>query len=185
VDFFDLKGALEALLGGVGLSGWSLEPGLERPFHPGRSATILLGAEPAGSMGEMHPGVAAAFDLPGRAAVAELDVAALGRAVGSFALREVPRFPPVRRDLAFVLDASVPASEVERSIREAAGDLLSELHLFDVFSGTPVPEGKRSLAFAAGFRAPDRTLTDDEVDQAVATVVERLATAFGGELRSG
>src|SRR5207253_5033511 len=70
VDFFDLKGSLEALFGGVGLSDWSVRPGLERPFHPGRSATILIGSEPAGSMGELHPSVASAFDLPGRVAVA-------------------------------------------------------------------------------------------------------------------
>jgi phenylalanyl-tRNA synthetase beta chain len=91
----------------------------------------------------------------------------------------------VRRDLAFILDASVPAADVERSIREAGGDLVSELRVFDVFAGAPVPEGKRSLAFAVDFRAPDRTLTDEEVEEAVAAVVGRLSTAFGGELRSG
>jgi phenylalanyl-tRNA synthetase beta chain len=91
----------------------------------------------------------------------------------------------VRRDLAFILDASVPAADVERSIREAGGDLVSELRLFDVFAGAPVPEGKRSLAFAIDFRAADRTLTDEEVEEAVAAVVGRLASAFGGELRSG
>jgi phenylalanyl-tRNA synthetase beta chain len=136
-------------------------------------------------MGEIHPSVASAFDLSGRAAVAEIDVVALGDAVGSLTLKSVPRFPPVHRDLAFFLDASVPAADVERSIREAGGDLVSELRLFDVFAGKPVPEGKRSLAFAIDFRSPDRTLTDEEVEAAVATVVDRLATAFGGELRSG
>src|SRR5207253_2795285 len=106
VDFFDVKGALEALFDAVGISDWSLEPGLDRPFHPGRSAAVLLGSERAGSMGELHPSVASAFDLPGRVAVAEIDVVALGDAVASFTLRAVPRFPPVRRDLAFILDAS-------------------------------------------------------------------------------
>jgi phenylalanyl-tRNA synthetase beta chain len=180
-----VKGALEALFDAVGISDWSLEPGLDPPFHPGRSAAVLLGSERAGSMGELHPSVASAFDLPGRVAVAEIDVVALGDAVASFTLRAVPRFPPVRRDLAFLLDASVPAAAVERSIREAGGDLVSELRLFDVFAGAPVPEGKRSLAFAVDFRAPDRTLTDEEVEEAVAAVVARLASAFGGELRSG
>jgi phenylalanyl-tRNA synthetase beta chain len=184
-DFFDLKGALEALLGAVGVSEWSLQPSLDRPFHPGRSAAIRFGSERAGSMGELHRSVAAAFDLPGRVAVAELEVSAIGDAVGSFALRDVPRFPPVRRDLAFVLDASVAAADVEAAIRNAGGELLSELRLFDVFAGAPVAEGRRSLAFAVGFRAPDRTLTDAEVDAAVSAVVERLARDFGAELRSG
>ena len=185
LDFFDVKGALEALFDGVGVHGWSLEPGLGRPFHPGRSAAILLGSERAGSMGELHPSVASAFDLPGRVAVAEIDVVALGDAVGSLTLRAVPRFPPVRRDLAFILDSNVPAADVERAIREAGRDLVSELRLFDVFAGAPVPEGKRSLAFAVDFRAPDRTLTDEEVEEAVTAVVAQLATAYGGELRSG
>jgi phenylalanyl-tRNA synthetase beta chain len=185
LDFFDVKGALEALFDGIGVSGWSLESGLGRPFHPGRSAAILLGSERAGSIGELHPSVASAFDLPGRVAVAEIDVVALGDALGSFTLRAVPRFPPVRRDLAFILDANVPVADVQRAIREAGGNLVSELRLFDVFAGAAVPDGKRSLAFAVDFRVPDRTLTDEEVEEAVAAVVARLATAFGGELRSG
>ncbi|MFL5768030.1 MAG: phenylalanine--tRNA ligase subunit beta [Actinomycetota bacterium] len=185
VDFFDVKGALDALLGSLGITGWSLEAGLERPFHPGRSATVLFGGERAGSVGELHPSVASRFDLPARVAVAELDVVTLGEAIGSFELRPVPRFPPVRRDLAFILDSGVSADDVERSIREAGGDLVSELRLFDVFVGAPVPEGKRSLAFAVDFRAPDRTLTDEEVAEAVAAVVERIRTGFGGDLRSG
>jgi phenylalanyl-tRNA synthetase beta chain len=185
IDFFDLKGALEALLGGVGASAWSLERGLDRPYHPGRSATVVLGSSRIGSMGELHPRVAAAFDLQGRIAVAELDVAGLGGGAERFTLRDVPRFPPVRRDLAFVLDGGVPAAEVEQAIREGGGDLVAELRLFDVFTGAPVAEGKRSLAFAVGFRAPDRTLTDAEVDEAVGAIVARLAGGFGAELRSG
>ncbi|MFL5737506.1 MAG: phenylalanine--tRNA ligase subunit beta [Actinomycetota bacterium] len=185
LDFFDLKGALEAFLGGIGTSGSSLDGGLDRPFHPGRSATVVVGSARVGSMGELHPRVAAAFDLPGRVAVAELDVAGLAGEAVTFVLRNVPRFPPVRRDLAFVLGANVPAAEVERAIREAGGDLVAELRLFDVFTGAPVAEGKRSLAFAVGFRAPDRTLTDAEVDEAVAAIVARLTSGFGAELRSG
>jgi phenylalanyl-tRNA synthetase beta chain len=100
-------------------------------------------------------------------------------------LRDVPRFPPVRRDLAFVLDATVPAGEVEKAIGEAGGGLVAELRLFDVFSGRHIPEGKRSLAFAVDFRAADRTLTDAEVGETVDAIVRRLASAFGAELRAG
>src|SRR5207248_568580 len=151
VDFFDAKGALEAVLSQLGVETWSLEPGLDRPYHPGRSARVLVGSATAGTVGELHSSVAVRFDLPGRVAVVELDVATLRDAQGRFLLRDVPRFPPVRRDLAFIVDASVPLAEVERALREAGGEPLAELRLFDVFTGTPVPDGKRSLAFAADF----------------------------------
>jgi len=98
---------------------------------------------------------------------------------------EVPRFPPVRRDLAFVLDAGAPAGAVQEALVRAGGDLVGSCLLFDVFTGPPLPEGKKSLAFSIDFRAADRTLTDDEVDTVVAGIVERLAADFGAELRAG
>ena len=100
-------------------------------------------------------------------------------------LREVPRFPPIRRDLAFVLDASVPAHAIREAIVASGGPLLQGVTLFDVFTGGQIPEGRRSLAFALEFRAPDRTLTDQEADAAVGEVVSRVAGSFGAELRSG
>ena len=90
----------------------------------------------------------------------------------------------MRRDLAFVVDGATPAEEVERAIRMAAGDLAESVTLFDLFTGEPVPEGRKSLAFAVEFRAPDRTLTDEEAEAAVEAVRRRLAEEFGAELRS-
>ena len=98
--------------------------------------------------------------------------------------REIPRFPPVRRDLAFVVDEAASAGEVERAIREAAGEVAESVTLFDLFSGDPVPEGRKSLAFAMEFRAPDRTLTDLEAEAVVEVVRRRLAEEFGADLRS-
>jgi phenylalanyl-tRNA synthetase beta chain len=185
-DFFDVKGALEALLGALGVPGPALTANLQAPFHPGRSATVHVGGTSAGVMGELHPAAATRFDLTGRVGVAELDVDAIRSALPDrFAARDVPRFPPVRRDLAFVVDSGVAAAEIERTLRERGGDLVWESRLFDVFRGAPVPEGKRSLAFAVDFRAADRTLTDVEVDGAIARIVQALAAEFGAELRSG
>jgi len=183
-DFFDAKGALEALMADLGVP-WSLGDPVGMPFHPGRSAVVLVGGEEIGEVGEIHPTVAAALDVTGRIAAAELWIEPLMRnARGTIEAREVPRFPPVRRDLAFTLDEAVPAGAVTRTLREAGGDLLGSCILFDVFAGAPLSEGKKSLAFAVDFRALDRTLTDEEADAAVASIVDRLARDFGAELRA-
>jgi phenylalanyl-tRNA synthetase beta chain len=100
-------------------------------------------------------------------------------------VREPARFPPIRRDLAFVVDRATPAGAVRDEIRRAAGDLLGTLILFDVFEGPPLPEGRKSLAFALELRAPDRSLTGDEADEIVARVSAAVAERFGGELRAG
>jgi phenylalanyl-tRNA synthetase beta chain len=84
-----------------------------------------------------------------------------------------------------VVDTDVPAEKVRSALVDAAGSLADSVYLFDVFTGPPVPEGKKSLAFAVEFRAPDRTLTDEETDEAVARIVDRLARDFGAELRAG
>jgi phenylalanyl-tRNA synthetase beta chain len=186
LDFFDAKGALESLMRGVTLDGWRLGEPAGAPFHPGRSAQIEIGGNRAGVVAELDPRVAARAELPARVAMFELDVAALARgSATSVAYREVPRFPPVRRDLAFVVEAGMPAAAVRAALEDAGGGLVGSVVLFDVFEGPPLPEGSRSLAFSIDFRAPDRTLTDEEAEAAVAAIVERLSRDFGAQLRSG
>lgn len=185
-DFFDAKGAVEALMDGLGISGWRPGDPAGRPLHPARSAWVLVGGDRAGVVGELHPRLAERFDLPARVALFELDASVLeSHASRTVAYREVPRFPPVRRDLAFVVDADVPAGEVKDEIARGGGDLADSVILFDVFAGPPVREGRKSLAFSVDFRAPDRTLTDREADQAVQRIAEALASKFEAELRSG
>jgi phenylalanyl-tRNA synthetase beta chain len=182
-DALDVKGIVESLLRGAGVD-WTLEPGADRPFHPGRSGTVQVDGVGAGVLGELHPAEAARVDLPGRVAVAELDVTAIGiSGEGAVSFRDVPRFPPVRRDLAFIVRDDVPAGAVQETIEGAAAELLDRVLLFDVFAGGGLPEAHRSLAFALEFRAPDRTLTDEEIEPLVAAIVERLRSAFGAELR--
>jgi phenylalanyl-tRNA synthetase beta chain len=184
-DFFDAKGTVEALMGELGVS-WSLGEPLGRPFHPGRSAAVLVGGEVVGSLGEIHPAVAESLDLTGRVAVAELEIGELMHAaVGAFTVSGVPRYPPARRDVAFVLPADALAAAVQAAIEEAAGELLGSCLLFDVFEGGSLPAGTKSLAFSLDLRAPDRTLESEEADAAVAAIAERLARDFGAELRSG
>jgi phenylalanyl-tRNA synthetase beta chain len=185
-DFFDAKGVLEAVLANLGVTVWTLGDPPGWPLHPGRSATVAIAGSPAGIVGEVHPRAAAGFDLPGRAAVLELDVAALWAGSSrEVSVADVPRFPPVRRDLAFLVDASVPAGSVADAVRAGGGDLLFSVELFDAFSGRPLPEGKKNLAFSVEFRAADRTLENEEVDRVVTRIADLVGERTGGELRAG
>jgi phenylalanyl-tRNA synthetase beta chain len=184
-DVFDAKGVVEAVMAELGIS-WTLGDPIGRPFHPGRSGTIMVGEERIGVLGEIHPRVADRLGLTGRVAVAELEVEALMRLARPLSgVEDVPRFPPVRRDLAFTVDASIPAGRVRSALEDAAGEILGSVLLFDVFEGPPLPEGTKSLAYSVDFRAPDRTLTDEEVDGAVEAIVQRLSRDVGARLRSG
>ena len=184
LDFFDAKGIVEVLIRDLRVSAEFGDPA-GHPLHPGRSAVLTVAGEVIGVVGELHPGVAKDLDLPGRVIVGELDVPSLlAAAPTTLVVRDVPRFPPVRRDLAFTLDEDVPAARVQARLEEAAGELLDSCLLFDVHTGPPLPPGKKSLAFSVDFRAPDRTLTDEEAGRAVARIVDRLAREVGAQLRA-
>ena len=185
-DVLDAKGILEALMDEVGVLDWRLGDPIAGPFHPGRSAAVVVDGERAGIVGELLPRVAESLELTGRVAVAELEVGALLAATRKeFVVQEPPRFPPVRRDLAFVVPEDAPAGEVQAILEEAAGELLDTCLLFDVFRGGSLPVGTKSLAYAVDLRAPDRTLTGEESDRVVARIVDRLRVEFGAELRTG
>ncbi len=157
------------------------------PWHPGRCAALCTAdGQVVGHAGELHPNVVTAFDLPARSAAFELDLDALLAAAGTDSLqaRPVSSFPVAKEDLAFVVDASVPAAQVAAAIREAAGEWAEDVRLFDVYTGEQVPEGTRSLAFALRLRAPDRTLSADDTTNVRRRVVSALAERFGAQLRA-
>jgi len=181
-DFFAAKGILEGLLETLRVE-FAVEPG-ERPFlHPGRSASVLAGDDQKiGWIGELHPLVARDWDLEGGAAF-ELDVDALAELVTTApGYRPVSTFPAVIQDIAVVVTDDVPAADVEAAVRVAGGDLLERVRLFDVYRGEQVGEGSRSLALRLEFRAPDRTLTDEEVADVRARIEQELGE-LGGKLR--
>jgi phenylalanyl-tRNA synthetase beta chain len=186
-DFFAVKALLESLLSKLGVE-FDVRP-REWPFlRPGASAAVLLagGVEEAGELGfvgELHPLVAEAWDLE-RAAVFSIDLGMLAEAAPA-AVTFVPfaSVPPLRQDLAVSLPESVPAGEVLEAVREAAGELLEHVAVFDVYSGEQVGEGRRSLALALTFRGRERTLTEEDVAPAREWIVEALS-ALGGELRA-
>ena len=183
-DYFSLKAVLEAVLEIAGM-GCLAEPDT-RPFlHPGRAATVLAGEaeRTLGWIGELHPLVARAWDL--EAAVAfEIDVQKLAElSAGVRRYEPLSTFPAVIQDIAVVVPEDVTASDVEYAVREGAGELLERLSLFDVYRGEQVGEGNKSLALRLDFRAPDRTLTDEEVAEFRAAVERELAE-IGGRLRA-
>jgi phenylalanyl-tRNA synthetase beta chain len=197
IDFFDLKGIVEALLVRLHLSEAMYEPVEHAMFQPGRVARLLLKSSLRGSqqsmetvevgiLGEIHPAVREAFDLPGRrVAAAELDLEALLALVPpSWFVEPISSYPAVLQDLSVVVDESVPAAVVQDLIAKAGGFLLKEVRLFDVYRGDPVPAGQKSLAYALTFQAPDKTLRDAIVAKQVKRIVKRLNAELGAQLRS-
>jgi phenylalanyl-tRNA synthetase beta chain len=135
-----------------------------------------------GYAGELHPRVCAALELPARTSVMELDVDALPPAPVPVGPR-ISAFPPVLLDVALQAPVDVPAAEVEAALREGAGELLESVRLFDVYSGPPVPEGQRSLAYSLTLRAPDRTLTGEDLAAVRQAAVEEVGRRTGAVLR--
>jgi len=174
LDVLDAKGVLESMLDDLGVADWSLAEAPDGPFHPGRSARIVIDGSHAGVLGEIHPRVAEALDITGRVAVGVLGLRALeGGARGPSAPTDVPpRFPPVHRDLAFIVEDATPAGAVHEALRRSGGALLASSSLFDVYVGDPLPSGTKGLAFSLDLRAPDRTLRDEEAQEAVDRIVE-------------
>ena len=182
-DFFDAKAAVAGVLEALGVdASWRARGG--GWLHPRTSATVLAARTGAvlGEVGEIHPRVATAFELPRGVLAFELHVDALlaaARLVPQY--RPIPRLPAVLRDVAVVVDDAVTAASVEALVREEP--LVEAVTPFDVYRGAPLPAGKKNLAFAITYRAPDRTLTDPEADAAHARIVQRLRARLGAELR--
>ncbi len=186
LDVLDATGVLEAVLADLGVRDWALGDSPGAPFHPGRSATVSVAGRHAGVVGEIHPRAAAAVQIDARVSVGVLGLSALMDALtDEIGLRDLPRYPPVRRDLAFILPIDVPAGAVAAALRDAAGPQLTRCVLFDVFQGAPLADETRSLAFALELRQADRTLTDEEAQAVIERVVDRVSTQFGATLRSG
>ena len=186
LDILDAKGVLARLFAELGVRSWSLGEVPDGPFHPGRSATVLAGGRSVGVVGEIHPAVAASMELDGRVAVGVVGLTSIAAAAEpGFSFRDPPRFPPLRRDLAFVVAEDVAAGGVQAAIVESAGELAEDCVLFDVYRGPGLPDGTKSLAFSLDLRATDRTLTDEEAAPVVARVAEHLRSLLGAELRAG
>jgi phenylalanyl-tRNA synthetase beta chain len=185
-DFFDLKGVVESLLRGLHVEAVGFEPTTHPTFAPGRTAQVTGAGRAIGLLGEAHPLVQARLEaVTGPLCLAELDLELLAAEVPlTHRVAAVPRFPPALQDIALVVAEEVTAAALTEVIRSAGGALLAEVRLFDLYRGQPVPPGQKSLAFSLVFQAPDRTLTDAEVDAEKQRILEATARALGARLRA-
>ena len=183
---------------GVSRVPFSVRAAQHEPWHPGRCAALYLDAGPdtevlAGYAGELHPRVIQAFGLPARTCGAELDLSVIETAAAGLGPVQIPPvsgYPVATQDVALIVPGTVPAADVAaalgRGVAEAgAGPLLEEVRLFDVYTGAQAGAGSKSLAYTLRFRAPDRTLTADEVSAARDAAVAEAARRTGAVLRSG
>jgi len=185
VDYYLLKGIVERVCAVLHCP-LDYEPAREPFLHPGRSAVVRTGdGRPAGWLGEVHPLVLQEYDLRGPAVAAELDVSVLlDASSGIGAFKDLLAYPVVEQDLALVVDKSVPAAAVVACLRRTGGELLEDVAVFDLYEGSQVPAGKKSLALRLSFRAADRTLSDAEVNELREFMVRRIGEELGAGLRA-
>lgn len=183
LDFFDIKGNIESLVALAGASVTVQYKAATHPaLHPGQTAELLVDGKAAGCLGKIHPSLQQELGLLGAVYLFELELDALG--AGNLPrFRELSRFPEVRRDLALVIDEIVPAAIVLAAVREAAGPELRDTNLFDVYQGSNLESGKRSLALSMVWQHPERTLQDDEIQSRVDAVLSLLQLRFRVSLR--
>ncbi|WP_300430865.1 phenylalanine--tRNA ligase subunit beta [uncultured Nocardioides sp.] len=184
VEWSDAVEAVRQVADALGLE-LTTRPAAVAPWHPGRCAELLLDGTPVGHAGELHPRVCTTFGLPVRSVAAEVDLDVLIE--HAVHLRQAPTFstfPAAKEDVALVVDESVAAADVEAALREGAGELLESIRLFDVYRSEQLGEGRKSLAFALRFRAPDRTLTDEDTTSAREAAVARATERTGASQRA-
>ncbi len=186
MDFYDLKGIIEGMMKGLHIDDIQYRAGQHPSLHPGKTAEILIGDKVVGVMGELHPLVKANYELAEPPVfVAEFDLAPiLAESRILFDVEPAPTYPPVLEDLAVVVDEDVSAAKVEDVLRKGGGEYLTKVQLFDIYRGKQLGEGKKSLAFSLTYMAPDRTLTDKEVQKIRNKIVHLLGEELDAALRS-
>ena len=185
MDFFAMKGVVEAVLNEIRAKDIRFQAITENPsYHPGRCAAVWSGDQCIGVFGQIHPLVAKNYDVDADFYCAELSFDALFAARGEDPIYQpLPKFPAVTRDIAVVCDKAVTVGALEDCIRRGAKGLLKEVALFDIYTGTGIPEGKKSVAFNLTLRADDRSLTAEEADEDVKSILELLASELNAVLR--
>lgn len=182
MDFYDAKGVAEGLLNGL-VANLSFEKGTDNGLHPGKQAAVVTEGYPIGVIGEIHPKVLSAFDIQQPVFLLEIDVTALLPLVSIHRrFSPIPRFPAIVRDIALIVDRGINNRSIEEIMRSFP--LVEKVDIFDVYSGSQVPGGKKSLAYRITFRSPDHTLTDQEVDRVQKQIMQKLDRECGATLRS-
>ncbi len=184
-DFYDMKGIVEELLDALKIKDADYVPETENTtFHPGRCANLVKDGKKIGVFGEVHPTVSKNFGMDTRVYICELDLNTLISFYSdSVKYKQLPKYPAVSRDIAMLIDDNINVSKIEKIIKKDAGNILEGYTLFDVYKGSQIPEGKKSVAYSVTFRADDRTLTDDEISAVFDKILAGLKEQLGAELR--
>ena len=185
VDYYDIKGVCEEMFSQLHIENVEYERLTESPvYHPGRSARITVCGKVLGVIGEVHPSVARNFEIGGKAYIGELDFATIFANVDkNIKYTPLTKFPAVTRDFSFVVDEMTPVADIEKVMKKSGGKLLTKLELNDVYVGSQIPEGKKSVMYKAEFKALDKSLTGEEADNLHAKIVKNLNSELGAELR--
>ena len=185
IDFFGFKGTIEAMLDALRIRDVRFAACTDNAsYHPGRCAKVYAGNQELGIFGQIHPAVAANYGVDAEIYTAELSFDALYACRGGIPVYQpLPKFPTVSRDLALVCDEKLTVGELEACITNAAGELLRNIRLFDIYRGTGIAEGKKSVAFSLELRADDRTLTDEDSADLVSRVLAQLEEKLGVVIR--
>jgi len=183
-ELLSLKGVAENLLEAFGVKKAKFIAQGAEYFHPGRKASVYAGNIKLGEMGEMHPDIAEAFGIEKRVCVAQLSLDSINDLLKeTIKFEALPKFPATQRDIALTVDADVPAGDLLECIENSAGQYFESAALFDVYTGGQLGDGKKSLAFTIVFRAKDRTLLDEEANEARDAVAAAAAKQFGAKIR--
>ncbi len=187
-DFYYLKGLWQSIaeqfsLGQLTYQKLADDDIYQPLFHPGRSAAVYYQGQKLGVFGQVHPLVCANFELGQTTLIGEWDIAAIIAAQQNKPCLGLPKFPAGERDLAFVGAKDIAAADIEAKIKELAGDMLESIHLFDIYEGNSIAEGKRSLAYNLAFRHSERTLVDDEIEAIINNILNNMPAEWGLELR--
>lgn len=184
-DVYTATATWRALVETMGIPGAVLRQSSPSGYHPGRAAEVSVEGTVVGSVGELHPAVVRAYGLQGRVAAGELALDSLVEPRAWWAFREPSTYPPVVFDLAFALDATVPSSDLVEAVTESAGDWLESIRIFDEFSGPSVGAGRKSIAVQVWFRAPDHTLTNEELAPHREQIINHVEDRLDAQLRGG
>ena len=184
VDFYDAKGIIEELLANLRVTRYTVEAGTHYAMHPGKTALFKKGRDIIATVGEVHPAVLSAYGITKPVYIFELDATTVMKYMAKdLKYKALPKYPATSRDLAMLVDVDVNAADIEKAMTKVAGQNLTQITLFDVYTGKQVEEGKKSLAFSLTFQSNDKTLTDAEIDPAIEKIVAKLQKDFNANLR--
>lgn len=184
VDFYDAKGIIEELFANLRVTRYTVEAGTHYAMHPGKTALFKKGRDVIATVGEVHPAVLSAYGITKPVYIFELDATTVMKYMAKdLKYKALPKYPATSRDLAMLVDVDVNAADIEKAMTKVAGQNLTQITLFDVYTGKQVEEGKKSLAFSLTFQSNDKTLTDAEIDPAIEKIVAKLQKDFNANLR--